>query len=97
MLFIFQNAWAVEKTFQLMCKTTQMSMEKIEMGGNKISKNQMDQHEQCPDCCEMHASFEQLTNALNLDNLPINKFFKNSSFEQIYFIFNQPLLPPPIV
>ncbi|MFV1985135.1 MAG: hypothetical protein ACC657_16420 [Thiohalomonadales bacterium] len=92
MLFVFQNTWAIEQTYLMLCQTTQDSMGKAPMAKEKMPMA----NEQCPDCCDMYASYEQLTTEFNLDNLPTSKTFKAFSFEQFYSIFNQPPLPPPI-
>lgn len=88
MLFIFQNAWAVEQSYRMVCPI-------IEAGSEKQSVNH--EHKNCVECCHINTSLVTVLQSNFYDYLSKDNFYRHYTFIQFYSVFIQPPLPPPIV
>lgn len=95
MLFIFQNAWAIEQTYLMICQNFETKQEQSQLENEKHTEVHDD--EQCADCCHLNTSLVTVLQTNFSNHLLTNNHYSHSAFNQFYSIFIQPPLPPPIV
>jgi len=96
MLFIFQNAWAIEQTYLTLCNITQSALTDDIHVDNETDLSEHE-HTQCADCCHLNTNLVTILQLNYFNYLLPNKRFQLSLSKQFHSVYHQPPLPPPIV